>query len=138
MVLKLKSEFSDRMFQDLAEKLYSLVVQKRHYGFYINNLKLYNIPNPVRMFSYPHGNQLEGGPPATVHIKDDPVVGGGAAAVVNAAAAPAPGQPTQPATNVPEAERYCDIRYYNELISSVPSEYVSPSLVLHCLVEQVK
>ncbi len=30
-----------------------------------------------------------------------------------------------------------DIRYYNELVDSLPAEYISPAIILHCMVEQV-
>ncbi len=42
-------------------------------------------------------------------------------------------------TDQPDAERqsFFDMRYYNELMDSIPPEYISPSLVLTCMVEQV-
>lgn len=84
------------MYNELAEKLFSLVVQRRHYSFYINNLKLYALPNPTPVFTYP--------------------------------------------TSAPQidSDKFYDMRYYNELMNSIPPEYSSPSIVLHCMIEQVR
>lgn len=92
------------MFTELAERLYALVIQKRQFGFYINNLKLYSIPNALTSFAYP---------PNPITSSDVP---------------PPP---------VLEADKICDLRYYNELLNSIPNEYISPSVILHCMVEQV-
>lgn len=100
----LKNTFFERIYKDLAERLFTLVVQKRHYGFYINNLKLYSIPAVNGVFSYPN----------------QPLA-------ANQAAVP-------PTT---DADKFYDIRYYNELMNTVPAEYVSPAIILHCMVEQV-
>lgn len=86
------------MYNELSERLFALVIQKRHYGFYINNLKLYSIPssNPVLTF---------------------PASSGGSQAH--------------------DFDKLYDIRYYNELMNSIPPEYSSPSVVLYCMIEQV-
>ena len=76
-----------------------MVIQKRQYGFYINNLKLYSIPTTLSTFD----NNL----------------------------------PKEETANL-DADKVYDIRYYSELINSIPSEYVSPAIILHCMVEQVK
>jgi len=31
----------------------------------------------------------------------------------------------------------CDMRYYNELVSTLPAEYLSTPIILHCMIEQV-
>lgn len=85
------------MFDELADKLFSLVVQKRHYNFYMNNLKLYSIPSPHPVFTYP----------------------------------------TQVATAQVDLDKVYDMRYYNELMNSIPPEYSSPAIALYCMVEQV-
>ncbi|RNA34737.1 Sperm-associated antigen 17 [Brachionus plicatilis] len=94
------SEFGSKMFNFLAEKCYSLIVQKRQYGFYISNLKLFDIPPPSKILSYP-----------AQELKQEEF-------------------PT-------EAEKLYDIRYYNDLMDSIPAEYVSPALILYSMVEQV-
>lgn len=38
---------------------------------------------------------------------------------------------------VPECDKVFDTRYYNELMDSVPVEYVSTGIMLHCMVEQI-
>lgn len=83
------------MFNELADTIYSLVVQKRHYGFYINNLKLYPLPSPNPVFRYPLSNSRV------------------------------------------EFEKVYDMRYYFDLVNSTPPEYLSPAIILHCMIEQV-
>ena len=94
----LKAHFSNQVYNELAEKIYSLVIQKRQYGFYVNNLKLYSIPTSLSPFDFT-------GPKEEIQNLD--------------------------------ADKVYDIRYYNELVNSIPSEYVSPSIILYCMVEQV-
>lgn len=76
------------------------MVQKRQYGFYINNLKLFQIPPCCKTLSYP----------AQEPVQDE---------------------------SVPEVEKLYDIRYYNDLLDSIPAEYVSPALIVYSMVEQV-
>lgn len=83
----------------MAEKCYSLVVQKRQYGFYINNLKLFDIPPSNKTLSYPALELV------------------------------------QEQTN--EVDNLYDIRYYKDLLDSIPAEYVSPALIVYSMVEQV-
>jgi hypothetical protein len=98
------------MFTELAEKLYSLVVRKRHYGFYVSNLKLHAVPPPNPLFNFQ-------APPAFA----------------------LPGQALSPAygATVPDPEKVYDTRYYNELMKSVPAEYASVPIILYSMVEQV-
>jgi hypothetical protein len=104
-----KNDFSNRMFTELAEKLYSLVVRKRHYGFYVNNLKLNAVPAPNPPFNYQ--------PPPAFAL---------------------PGQTQHaPSAPAPDPEKVYDSRYYNELLSSIPAEYVSVPIILYSMVEQV-
>lgn len=109
--LELRGDFGDKMFDDLAEKLYSLVVQKRQYKFYINNLKLYSIPEPNTLFTYPSAPAPPTPRPALTNQEDQPVI--------------------------PEPEKNYDMRYYNDLLTSIPAEYTSPAIILHCMIEQV-
>lgn len=99
------------MFTELAEKLYSLVIRKRHYSFYVNNLKLYSVPSPAPLFQYQQRQQ-----------KTQFAL---------------PGQKEAQPAGGAEVDKVFDTRYYNELLNSVPAEYVSPSIVLYAMVEQV-
>lgn len=90
-----RNSFSQYMFNELAETLFSIVIKKRHFEFYINNLKLYPLPNPSPVFKYPLSNSNQ------------------------------------------DFEKYYDMRYYIELTSSIPAEFLSPAIMLHCMIEQV-
>lgn len=61
----------------------------------MSNLKLYSIPEPSPVFTYP------------AHSHGD-------------------------------LDKAYDMRYYNQLINSIPPEYSSPAIVLHCMIEQVE
>ena len=110
------------MYDDIAEKLFVLVIQKRQYNFYLNNLKLYSIPSASPLFTFPQQN-VSGSLTnrTTTFVKED---------LSMSLNAPSP-------SKIPESEKVYDIRYYNELMDSVPAEYVSTPLILHCMLEQV-
>lgn len=111
------------------------MVQKRQFKFYIDNLKLYAIPDSMPLFTFP--------------AKEPPT------AVANSLIATSRVDKTTVITThrdnidlnasintmdgkfMPEADKAYDIRYYNELMDSLPAEYISPSIMLHCMVEQV-
>ena len=113
------------MFDEVAEKLYTLCIQKRQYGFYVGNLKIYSIPAAVPTFTFPSGLQIGSALSNNIAIqqsKDD----------LNAIAANVP-----TTTAGSETEKFCDMRYYNELLNSFPAEYISTPVILHCMIEQV-
>ncbi len=99
------------MFTELAEKLYSLVVRKRHYGFYVNNLKLHAVPAPNPLFNFQA--------PPTFALP------GQTASMLSTGFAQ------------PDPEKVYDTRYYNELLNSIPAEYASVPIILYSMVEQV-
>lgn len=47
-----------------------------------------------------------------------------------------PSQSIQDETSA-EQDKLYDTRYYNELLNSIPSEYISPALIVYSMVEQV-
>lgn len=104
--LEARAEFSQQMFDQLAEGLYSLVIQKRQYGFYMKNLKLFAIPSATKHLAQPMN--------------------------LNASNLSEPSN-----GNLPHAETTCDMRYYNELMNTLPAEYISTPVILHCMIEQV-
>jgi len=134
----------------LADKIYTLVVQKRQYKFYIENLKLYAIPTSAPLFTFgAHPNPSISGvtvQPAhatnlalsqTSRVDKSTVYTqasqrGGDVHDLNGSIITSidPKSLADPST-------VYDIRYYNELVDSLPAEYVSPAIILHCMVEQV-
>ena len=108
------------MYDDIAEKLFVLVIQKRQYNFYLNNLKLYSIPNASPLFTFPQQN-VSGSLTNRTTTKED---------LSMSLNAPSP-------SKISDSDKVYDIRYYNELMDSVPAEYVSTPLILHCMLEQV-
>ena len=125
------------MFDEVAEKLFNLVIQKRQYGFYINNLKLFQIPNSMPIIAQPttqlnvqFSSSTTVQPIATA-AKDDSA----AAATLNAV--PAAAAIATGTTAISEPDKICDMRYYNELVNSIPAEYISTPIILHCMIEQV-
>jgi hypothetical protein len=119
----------------MADKLYALVVQKRQFKFYIDNLKLYSIPDAMPLFTFPPkelssasvANTLI----ATSRVEKATTLASHRDVDLNTSLN------TLDVKSVPEADKVYDIRYYNELMDSVPSEYISPSIMLHCMIEQV-
>jgi hypothetical protein len=109
--LEARAEFSQDIFNQLAEGLYSLVIQKRQYGYYMKNLKLFAIPQATKQLMQAMNLNAS-------QLNDSMTMG-------------------MPTSQPPQAEAACDMRYYNELMSTLPAEYISTSLILHCMVEQV-
>ncbi len=121
------------MFNDIAEKLFILVIQKRQYNFYLENLKLYSIPSALPLFTFPIQQQLQTQQQAggltnrtvanTVITSKDELANS-----INI---------SSPSKQAADSEKFYDIRYYNELMDSIPAEYVSTPIILHCMLEQV-
>lgn len=115
------------MFDDIAEKLFTLTIQKRQYGFYIGNLKVYSIPPAVPTFTFPPS--LQSGSALSQNLLPS-------ARGEDLNASIATGITAQN-TTVSESEKFCDMRYYNELMNSFPAEYISTPVILHCMLEQI-
>lgn len=111
------------MFNNIAEKMYELVVQKRQYKNYLANLKLFNVPPSLPSYSVSNTSpaiQATGQFNQPAGQSDDQAGEQGATG----------------AAEIDKSSLY-DIRYYNELMDAIPPEYISTPLILHCMVEQV-
>lgn len=115
------------MFDEVAEKLYTLTIQKRQYGFYIGNLKVYSIPPAVTTFAFPPG--LQSGSALSQSLAASARGEDLNASIVTGT--------TAQNTITNESEKFCDMRYYNELLNSFPAEYISTPIILHCMLEQI-
>lgn len=121
------------MYDDIAEKLFVLVTQKRQYKFYIENLKLYPIPNSMPLFTFPQASGTSSNLNLTSRFDKSTF---GSQPSHRGEDLNASFNTIDPKMN--DAEKFYDIRYYNELMDSVPPEYISTSVMLHCMVEQVR
>ncbi|XP_033741247.1 sperm-associated antigen 17-like isoform X1 [Pecten maximus] len=115
-----KNVFGLAMFEDVACMIYDLIDSRRHYKNYLENLRLLHVP----MFG-------QATPPAQ---EERPAVSG----------APTPSAQQPPAPSVPsihpdmlEVAPQVDMRFYNDLMSCVPQESVSVSLIMHAMLDQV-
>jgi hypothetical protein len=131
-----KTTASVKLFQDVAEKIYSLATQKRQYKNYLNNLKLLPVPLCLPLFtansqalnvqSQPIG-QISGMNDQQQQNANNNSISPGAAGT------------TQNISNS-EAEKQpftFDMRYYNEIMDSIAPEYTSIPLIMYSMVEQV-
>jgi hypothetical protein len=112
------------MFNDVSEKLFELVIQKRQYKNYLNCLKLYSVPPCLPLFTanqFLQANSTFGQTSQTLNVDTISEIAQ-APSVIN--------------TETDKSSSF-DIRLYNDLMDSIPPEYVSTQLVLHCMVEQV-
>ncbi|CAH1225250.1 SPAG17 [Branchiostoma lanceolatum] len=107
-----KLAFGTAVFEDVACKIYDMYDWKRQFQHYLSNMKLLHVPL--------HGEA----PPVPVQPTDSKL----------AAQAPTPGIPE---LDLPAAPPDVDMRYYNELMNTVPQESVSIPLIMHCMLEQV-
>jgi hypothetical protein len=121
------------MFDDIAEKLFTLCIQKRQYGFYYGNLKVFSIPSAVTTFTFPpnlqSGSLISANnvlPSARGEDLNASILTGTTVAPQNTSAV------------VETVEKFSDMRYYNELLNSFPAEYISTPIILHCMIEQVR
>ncbi|XP_074656457.1 sperm-associated antigen 17-like [Tubulanus polymorphus] len=111
-----KVEFGTNLFEDIAVMIYDLLDAKRQYQNYLDNIKLINIP----LLGAAHP------PPATDALS-------GTASAMERQTEKMPSSQEMVAPGTPEV----DMRYYNELLSTVPLESVSVPLILNCMLEQV-
>lgn len=116
------------MFDEVAEKLFTLCIQKRQYGFYVGNLKVFSIPSANPMFTFPPS--LHSGSALSNNILPS-ARGEDLNASLQTTTA------TAQNTTINEIDRFCDTRYYNELLNSFPAEYISTPIILHCMIEQI-
>eukprot|EP00058_Branchiostoma_floridae_P014404 XP_002599892.1 hypothetical protein BRAFLDRAFT_120607 [Branchiostoma floridae] len=103
--------FGTAVFEDVACKIYDMYDWRRQFQHYLSNMKLLHVP-------------LYGeAPPVPAQPTDSKL----------SAQAPTPGIPE---LDVPAGPPDVDMRYYSELMNTVPQESVSIPLIMHCMLEQ--
>ncbi|XP_041352537.1 sperm-associated antigen 17-like isoform X2 [Gigantopelta aegis] len=109
--LEQKTNFGNTLFEDISVMIYDLIDARRLYRTYLENLKLYHIPSCLPS----QGQDAQSTGSAT------------------------PGKELPAATSLanPDDAPLTDMRYYNDLMNTIPQESVSVSLVLHCMLEQI-
>ncbi|XP_071955355.1 sperm-associated antigen 17-like [Antedon mediterranea] len=111
-----KMEFGTALFEDIACLMYDLTDLKRQYSNYRENVKLLAIPSPNATVapSVPDIQSAVSLPPTSMQQM----------------------QGEFPADHK-DGKVEVDMRYYNEMMNSLPFESVSVPLMVHCMLEQV-
>ncbi|XP_064627357.1 sperm-associated antigen 17-like isoform X2 [Lineus longissimus] len=107
-----KTEFAATLYEDIACMCYDLIDYKRQYHNYLENMKLLQVPIAV-----PQGGAA---------MAEAVSVGSGLDKSGS--------QEVATAATTPEA----DMRYYNDLMNTLPQESISVELVMHCMLEQLQ
>ncbi|KAL8578119.1 hypothetical protein ACOMHN_055439 [Nucella lapillus] len=117
-----KSQFGTAMYEDMACMIYDLQDAMRLYRTYLQNLKLIGVPSSGDKSGDKGGadGQSTGAPP-TPAMPVPPM--SSASAHLEFSSAEFGGLP--------------DMRYYNDLMNTVPQESVSVFLMMNCMLEQV-
>ncbi|XP_022082066.1 sperm-associated antigen 17-like isoform X2 [Acanthaster planci] len=122
---ELRTEFGTALFEDIACMMYDLLDSKRQFLNYLDNMKLIQIPSASKPAM----------PPAMSEVHS------GASLTTSGAGALTAGAPTdlqglgglEQKPPLPEV----DMRYYSELMDSLPHESVSVPIIMHCMLEQI-
>ncbi|XP_033120508.1 sperm-associated antigen 17-like [Anneissia japonica] len=111
-----KMGFGTVLFEDIACMMYDLLDLKRQYLNYRANMKLLTIPcpNAPAAPSVPDMQSSVSLPPTSLQQMQG-----------------------EPLLEQKEKLSEVDMRYYNEMMNSLPHESVSVPLMLHCMLEQV-
>ncbi|XP_078001373.1 sperm-associated antigen 17-like isoform X2 [Glandiceps talaboti] len=129
-----KTEFGTALFEDIAVMMYDLLDAKRQYHNYLDNMKLIHVPiasgSPQMA---PTGVSFGGGHKTVSEAQSGISMAPPAAAPGVLPTVSAPTEATVAQLHPPET----DMRYYNEMINSVPLESISVPLIMHCMLEQV-
>ncbi|CAL1544731.1 unnamed protein product [Lymnaea stagnalis] len=111
-----KVQYSTALFEDIAVMLYDLLDAKRLFGTFKENLKLINVPLLGEHVETSHKDTGHTG--HTPGIEDQE-------------------HRTSSTKTHKSRDKQVDMRFYNDLMSSVPHESVSVSLIMHCMLEQI-
>ncbi|XP_076445026.1 sperm-associated antigen 17-like isoform X2 [Babylonia areolata] len=116
-----KTQFGTAMFEDVACMIYDLQDARRLYQTYLNNLKLITVPT-----------------------SGDKAADKGATDGQSTGAPPTPAIPVPPTSSASahvemsaEFSGPPDMRFYNDLMNTVPQESVSVFSMMNCMLEQV-
>ncbi|XP_038079367.1 sperm-associated antigen 17-like isoform X2 [Patiria miniata] len=123
---ELRTEFGTALFEDIACMMYDLLDSKRQFLNYMDNMKLIQIPSASGPAMPPAMSEVQSGASLTTS---------GAGAL--AAGAPADAQGLGVAAEQKLLPPEVDMRYYTELMDSVPHESVSMPIIMHCMLEQI-
>ncbi|XP_031230830.1 sperm-associated antigen 17 isoform X2 [Mastomys coucha] len=117
-----KLALGTEIFENIACLMYDSLDWKRQHHHYLQSMKLINVPQVVS-----EKTMLE-----AITIPEPPPT------------APAPGKKKAQyeESHAPPSVAFIittevDMRYYNDLLNPIPEEFISVSLILHCMVEQV-
>lgn len=122
MDTEMRVQYSTSLFDDIAVMIYDLLDARRLYRTYLENLNLTKVP----VYGVEETAAVAPVPPPTPGQTGAPGVTGGAEA---GAVTIIPEQRVPPPP--------VDMRYYNDLMNTVPQESVSVPLILHCMLEQI-
>ncbi|XP_021012793.1 sperm-associated antigen 17 [Mus caroli] len=111
------------IFENIACLMYDSLDWKRQHHHYLQSMQLINVPQVVSEKTMLEAITIPEPPPST---------------------APAPGKKKAQyeESHAPPSVAFIittevDMRYYNDLLNPIPEEFISVSLILHCMVEQV-
>ncbi|XP_045059666.2 sperm-associated antigen 17 isoform X2 [Desmodus rotundus] len=106
---KMLLELGTGIFENIACLMYDSLDWKRQHEHYLESMQLINVPQMTPQ-----------------------------SAALGAAKKKAPnGDPQAPPSVASVTATEADMRYYNDLLSPIPEEFVSVPLILHCMLEQV-
>ncbi|KAJ6658283.1 hypothetical protein lerEdw1_020555 [Lerista edwardsae] len=106
-------EFGTEIFESIACLMYDCLDWRRQHGHYLKSTKFINVPVVEKKSKVP---EVPPTPAPTTPSRKKQVVE----------------EPVAP----PVLTTDVDMRYYNDLLSQIPEELVSVSLILHCMLEQ--
>ncbi|XP_075449047.1 sperm-associated antigen 17 isoform X2 [Ascaphus truei] len=129
--------YETAIFEDIACLMYDCMDWRRQHQNYLNNLQVINVPLVakekilVKQLSLPDA-QVMVAPASTPSGKKRNQIED----VQPASSLPPPTPPNADA-EVPSLSVDVDMRYYNDLLSDMPEEFLSVPVVLHCMLDQV-
>uniref|UniRef100_A0A8B7TIX7 Sperm-associated antigen 17 n=1 Tax=Castor canadensis TaxID=51338 RepID=A0A8B7TIX7_CASCN len=116
-------ELGTNIFENIACLMYDSLDWKRQHQHYLESMQLINVPQVVNEKTALEAMQIPEVPQPAVQTPGKKKA-----------------QHEEPQAPPPVAfiiTTEVDMRYYNDLLNPIPEEFISVSLILHCMVEQV-